>query len=287
MAFVLENEQMRLECVARAGEIQHFFDKEKNVELMYQGDEGWSGKNPTLFPIIGSTHTGSYEIDGKTYSMKNHGLIRYADLDGKVTDDAIVFTYDSNDDTRAQYPFDFHYEMKYWLEDKKLHIDYTVVNTGDKEMPFTFGLHPAFRVPQFEGEKFEDYSIDYEYEEVATQMVFDPKMEKPVEYPTVEFKSWNLNREDIDKYATIVYKDLKSTYVTLSCKGEGRVRVHFPDFPLLAIWSHPSRSNFICIEPWYGHADFEKVDVPFEKREGTMMLKPGETFKTNYIIEAL
>lgn len=29
MAFVLENEKMKLECVARAGEIQHFFDKDR------------------------------------------------------------------------------------------------------------------------------------------------------------------------------------------------------------------------------------------------------------------
>ena len=51
MCYVLENEFCRLECIEDGGQIQHFIDKENDVELMYQGDQGWSGKNPTLLEI--------------------------------------------------------------------------------------------------------------------------------------------------------------------------------------------------------------------------------------------
>ena len=32
------------------------------------------------------------------------------------------------------------------------------------------------------------------------------------------------------------------------------------------------------------HADFEKVEVPFEKREGTQFLDPHDTFEASYTI---
>ena len=48
MPFKLENEFCRLEVIPEAAEITSFFDKTNNVEIMYQGDEGWSGRNPSL-----------------------------------------------------------------------------------------------------------------------------------------------------------------------------------------------------------------------------------------------
>ena len=70
MEYVLENEHVRLECMEQAGQMKHFIDKDRNVELLYQGDQGWSGRNPSLFPIVGNTWTKDYKIDGKTYAMK-------------------------------------------------------------------------------------------------------------------------------------------------------------------------------------------------------------------------
>lgn len=283
MPYVLENELAKVEVVEKAAEIQHFFDKENNVEIMYQGDEGWSGKNPSLFPIIGSTYSKSYEIDGKTYTMKNHGLARYATFDiEKVSEDTLVCTFQSSQETLAQYPFDFIFKISYVLEKKTLHIHYEITNTSDKEMPYSFGLHPAFKV-----DNFDEYSIDFENKEEATQLITDPTFEKNIEYQKVQLDSWKLSYEDIEKYATIIYKDYTSTYVTLSKNGEGKVRVYFPGYPFLAIWTHPTRSHFICIEPWYGHADFEKETPDFYHREGTMILQPGDVQTFNYDIEIL
>ena len=75
---------------------------------MWQGHpDYWTGKNPGLFPLVGNTLDGTYEIDGKTYAMKNHGLVRYATLDC-VRDDGneVILAFDSSAETRAQYPFD-------------------------------------------------------------------------------------------------------------------------------------------------------------------------------------
>ena len=89
----LENERYVATFTEQGGEITSFLDKQTGIQYMYQGDTPyWGGKNPTLFPMVGSTYTKDYVIDGKTYAMKNHGLIRYMTLtavEGK--DDEIVF----------------------------------------------------------------------------------------------------------------------------------------------------------------------------------------------------
>ena len=110
---------------------------------------------------------------------------------------------------------------------------------------------------------------------------------QPHELKDVTFKEWKLSYEEIYQALTIIYQDLQSKYLTVCYKGEPRIRFHFDGFPYLAIWTHEKKSDFICIEPWYGHADFEPGHDDFYQREGTMLLKPQETFTTGYSFEAL
>ena len=44
--------------------------------------------------------------------MKNHGLIRYMDLKELPSDAGeVVMGMDSDEETKKQHPFDFHYEI--------------------------------------------------------------------------------------------------------------------------------------------------------------------------------
>ncbi len=62
----LENDRYMMTFCTKGGEMESFLDKESGIQYLYQGDtEYWSGKNPGLFPIIGNTYSGTYEIDGK------------------------------------------------------------------------------------------------------------------------------------------------------------------------------------------------------------------------------
>ena len=116
-------------------------------------------------------------------------------------------------------------------------------------------------------------------------MLFDETFVKPSKWVDTELDVWHLNYEDIDEYKTIIYKDFQSNYVTLAYKDQDRLRVHFKDFPYLAIWTHPKHSEFLCIEPWYGHADFDVNHTSFYQREGTQILAPNEKFTPSYQIE--
>ena len=243
---------MTLECTEKGGEMLHLVKKSTERETLYQGNQGWSGRNPSLFPMVGNTYTKDYEIDGKKYAMKNHGLIRYATLKGDVRKNELVFSLDANEQTLAQYPFNFHFEIGYKLDDE-----------------------------------FSTYTLEFEKEENTKQLLFDPSYEKNVEYQDVASKEWKLSRDDVKKYATIIYKDLKSSFVTLKHGDEDVVRVSIEGYPYLALWTHDSASDFLCIEPWYSHGDFEKETPDFYHREGTMILKPNEEWSCSYWIEVL
>ena len=113
----LTNNRYEVTFTAKGGEIESFTDLETGIQYMWQGHpDYWTGKNPGLFPLVGNTLDGTYEMDGKTYAMKNHGLVRYATLDC-VCDDGkeVIMAFDSSAETKAQYPFDFHYEVGYRL----------------------------------------------------------------------------------------------------------------------------------------------------------------------------
>lgn len=243
------------------------------------------GKNPTLFPIVGSTYNKEYKAKGKTYSMKNHGIIRYSDLKcTAINDTSITFTLEANKETLAVYPYNFKYEITYTLNNDTLEVVYHITNKDEEKMPFGFGLHPAFRVPLNENETYEDYILEFENEEHMKQLVFDESFETLPYYKDVTMKTWPLNYDEIEKYETLVYRDFTSTYVTLKGKAGNGVRVNFKGYPFLALWTAKKGAPYLCIEPWYSHDDYEKVDVAFEDREGMIVLAPNETFTTSYSI---
>ncbi|HPW52976.1 MAG TPA: aldose 1-epimerase family protein [Erysipelotrichaceae bacterium] len=274
----IKNDIIELEVIEEGGEIQSLlFD---GREVMWQGSENhWKGKNPTLFPLVGNTYSKSYQIDGKTYAMKNHGLIRYSNLVCvKHTEDEIVMELKDNEETLSKYPFRFTYQIKYSLDKNIVKVDYFIRNDGQRDMPFTFGLHPGFNV-----RNFADSYLQYEKKETVKHIVFS---EGPVYERDVTLDIWPLSYDEIMKYQTIIYKGVESKYVRLVQK-DYTVKMNFEGYPYFALWTSDDKAPFICLEPWYGHTDFQEVKVEFKDREGMMSLKPGQVFETGYSIELI
>lgn len=254
-----------------ASEIHSFRSRETGLEYMWKGDpEFWSGRNPTLFPMVGSTWDKILHINGKEYRTGNHGFTRNSDFTCvSHSENRIVMELKDSPSTREQYPFAFTLRIIYELQDATLSIRYEIVNDGDTVMPFNFGLHPAFNCPVSPDGSFEDCRIEFETEETFT------------------WKKTSLNSERIlplDREAlaeTVIIENPKSHSAALT-DGTHGVRVGFSGYRWLAFWS--PKAPFVCIEPWHSHADFEKVEVPFEQREGTQFLNPHEIFKTAYTI---
>lgn len=281
----LENTLYEVTFTLKGAETQSFTNKATGIQYMWQGDEAyWTGKNPTLFPIVSNTYTKEYQIDGKTYALKNHGFIRVSEFTCiEQTNDRIVFELCDNEETRLVYPFSFCFHTIYELSDSGLCVRYEIQNMGKVDMPFSFGLHPGFRCPLVDGERFEDYQIIFDQEEQLSQWVMDESAAKGVRIQPYQGKSIPLSYELMEAYQTLIYTGMKSNYVTLQGKEHG-VRMSIAGYPILAFWTAKPGAPYLCIEPWHGYGDFYDCKEAFYDREGTMILSADKLYTTAYTI---
>ncbi|NLH62719.1 MAG: aldose 1-epimerase family protein [Erysipelotrichaceae bacterium] len=269
--YTLKNDLVTVVIDEHASEIHSFRDNQTGIEYMWQGDpKYWTGRNPTLFPIVGSTWDKKLHIHGKEYDIGNHGFARHSDFICMEHDDAhLVMELTDNEETRKQYPFAFQMDIHYTLKGRELQIQYEISNTNDEDMPFSFGLHPAFNCPLDPKKKFEDCKISFNAPENVS--LLNGQMADTKDIP--------LNRDDLKK--TIIIASPKSTEVSLGDE-EHSVTLHYEGYEWIAFWS--PEAPFVCLEPWHGHGDFSKVEVPFEQREGTVILAPHTKWTSDYAI---
>lgn len=116
---------------------------------------------PILFPFPNRIRGGTWQFEGETYEFDKppesptsiHGLLlnrpcqaesHTADANGAT----LVCTLDSHDfaDIGRQYPFPFNISITYTLKDAALSMAVSIQNTGNRNMPMGFGIHPYFRV---------------------------------------------------------------------------------------------------------------------------------------------
>ena len=64
------------------------------------------------------------------------------------------------------------------------------------------------------------------------------------------------------------------------------LEVDFTGFPYMGIWAPKDGAPFVCIEPWFGHADYYDFNGEFSEKEGINSLEVGEKFICTYKITA-
>ncbi|MCQ2743163.1 MAG: hypothetical protein MJ239_07780, partial [Bacilli bacterium] len=234
--------------------------------IMYTPDpRSWNGTDVAIFPFVARLKEGQYTVDGKTYSMKNHGLVRYYPItvikdDGKNA----ILQFESNEETKKEYPFDFSFKINYTSTENGLFVAYEVTNTGNVDMPFGIGSHPSFKLPCIEKETETDISGNYlEFEEEVELIAVD--FNKECTFPrgtTTEMgfvKKLDLSKVFFRKFPTLVLDASKIKKVTLCKKDGSKVIMNF-NSRYIAFWSHPQYGDYVCMEPWMSLPDF--VDAP-------------------------
>lgn len=275
---LLENNKLKLTVENKGGEMSSLFYK--GINVLYDGKgEYWSGKNPTLFPIISSPNSKQYTFDGKTYPIKNHGLIRYSTLNTLVDDgNRIVLQLLSNEETLAQYPFKFDYQIEYKLNDNKVIVSYSIKNKDDKTMPFTFGIHPGFVC---------DFNNDYVYfeKDEEAQILTNKKTKESINKKLGKYMLKDF-LDDIDSYETVVFKPLNTSSYKL-VRDDYSIIIDGKEFKYVAMWTPNRNSNFLCIEPWCSIDYIKETNNPFADEFELHYLKTNEIFNISYTIELI
>ncbi len=276
---ILQNNDYFVKIELKGGQISRFKDEHKNIEYIFHGDTNyWDYTTPTLFPVIGKSYDGKYHIDNKVYEMKRHGILRDVNFNCiKNIDNTVVMRFEANEETLKQYPYYFTIDIIYTLIENKLKIEYEITNDGVVDMPFNFGLHPAFSVPLVEGKKFTDYSINFSS---PTKLYGNGPM---VDQGLVS--EIPLTYEAFEKYPTWIYHNVNSATVGIS-DGVNGVDVSVVGYPIVAIWTNAeSEAPFVCIEPWLGIPKRVEKDLDFKERDAKMTLSPNKKLILTYTIE--
>lgn len=254
----------------------------RNMDRQPPGDGFWRRHAPILFPIVGGIHENrSVATTGEKIHFSGlHGFFRNSAVQmvgaGPVADGfELRYRLDSNEVTRDMYSWDFTVMVVYTVRPDGIEQSITVTNAGSRPMPFQLGWHPGINMPVLpDGRK-------------------DCTIRLPAGPVIRMFNDENCfltgRSEPFDTAADFAFSEqgLQATYMfdcslvrpedrfVLVSDGSGslKVRVAFPDYPHLGVWSDAG-APFVCIEPWQGMDD--SVDAePFDRKFGMVMLDPG------------
>lgn len=263
---------------------------EEGKEYIWSGDPAyWTGRNPNLFPVVGNLKDGKIMINGKEYEMGRHGFARNSEFTvAEQGEDYVVFELTENEETWKRYPFKFSFQVIHRIEEHGFSTEYKVTNTGSENLPYCVGAHTAFNCPMNEGEKFEDYVLEFdEEEEAGTLLLTSAGLFKNGESePMLSGTVLPLNYDAYARLDTIVFEELNSYGVSLKHKETGHgVHMDFQDFPLIAFWTKGSaKAPYICLEPWHGCAACENESGNILEKPYVITLQPGQTKSLKYTV---
>lgn len=283
MTYTLRTENCTAVCSTKGGELISFVCEGK--EYVWNGDSKyWSGQAPHLFPAVCASLNGQVEYDGTVYPMRKHGIVRGEDF--KVVElapDFIVFEHKWNEETLKSYPYRYTLRVAHRIGETGFTTTYTV--SGEDDMIFCIGGHPAFNCPLQGGGKFEDYQLRFHNAKGATMSItkdgyIDPSMPK---LKRIAENVLPLKYTDFDRDAMIL-ENLPSKKVDLVSTQNGHgLRFRFDGFDALGIWTPIGKSApFLCLEPWCGLPASVDESGKAEDKKYAKHLKAGEEFSVSY-----
>lgn len=291
MEATISNNSIALTVNSLGAEITSLKSVKTGLEYIWQGDpQYWTGHAPVLFPIVGSLRNKRAVLpDGKECHMERHGVARRQKFkllrSGEST---LTFRVGSSARTSQMFPCPYELEITYTIRNRSVAVKYTVHNPGYDPLPFCIGGHPAFNCPiGTENDKFSEYVIEFDEAEMAFCM--SPDQETGLLNPTDRRCILNNRRtlplrHSLFEHDALVFDELNSRGVVLYNPVQSYgVRLDFPDFPYLGIWS-AGDAPFVALEPWHGMATCLDEDDRFMSKRGVCVLKPGKKKSFKYVI---
>lgn len=279
MTFELKKGGLRAVAQTSGGELVSLRGVD-GLEYIWEGDPAfWSGKNPILFPIVGSLKDGTVNFDGKPYHMDRHGFARRSEFSlTQQGEDYAVLELQENGETLERYPYPFSLKAAHRLLDNGFSTTFTVKNTGTAPMPFCIGAHTAIRCPLRTGEQFEEYELVFEKPEQAESLLLNPAgiIRHDGRKPMLnESRTIPLDYRMFTEMDTVIFSNLQSGKVSLLHRETGRgVCLDFHEFPMVAFWTNPG-APYLCLEPWQGCAAYDNESGEFSDKPFCAILPPG------------
>ena len=284
----ISNKQLTIQVSPHGAELCSIVANGK--EYLWQANPAfWKRHSPVLFPIVGSVWENEYRNEGIPYTLTQHGFAR--DMEFTLIsekEDEVRYRLVSNEETLHKYPFPFCLEIGYRIQGKKIEVMWEVKNSGEKDMYFQIGAHPAFYWPEFDASNSErgffgfDKENGLKYILISEKGCADPSTEYSLELTDGLLP---LDTHTFDKDALILENEQVRKVTLYNKEKLAYLSLHF-NAPVVGLWSPPAKNApFVCIEPWYGRCDRAHYTGEYKDKDWMQHLQPEEIFQGGYTIE--
>ncbi len=282
----IENNHLSANISLVGAELQSLKLNHNQHELIWQRDPSvWSGSAPILFPIVGRLIDGQYILDGQTYSMPNHGIVR--SVPWTVVDHGqthVTLEICDSEASRQCYPFRWKLAVRFELTELQLSVRYSLTNQDTRTLYFSLGSHPAFNL-DFGSNHISDFVL-------RTDNHGEPWQRRKIVDGTLSKQRFDLNWQGTDlplsestfDEGALVFTGIRCQQLQLLNRRDSK-RIIFDTggAPDLGIWAKPGAA-YVCIEPWYGYDDPEDHDQQFVAKPGIQTLESQTIFSSGYAI---
>lgn len=236
--------QSQLEVVPERGGIITSW-RIQGKEIFYLDSERFTnpqlsvrGGIPILFPICGNLPDNTYTYNGQQYTLKQHGFAR--DLPWEVTNQqtqesaSLTLVLNSNEQTRAVYPFDFQLAFTYQILGNSLEIQQRYTNHSTVPMPFSTGFHPYFGTSNKTQLEFKIPATEFQDQKTKTAHPFNGE--------------FDFNSDEID----VAFGQLSAQVTTVTDKqSQMQIEMSWDNayYGTVVFWTLKGK-DFYCLEPW-------------------------------------
>ena len=248
-------------------------------ECMWSADPAiWNRTAPHLFPIVGRLKQDQFVYDGQHYTLTQHGFARDCMFEVEHrSDTAVTFLLRASEETKKLYPFEFEFRVHYTLEAASIIVTYDTKNTGNNPMPYNVGGHPAMAIKL----PIDDYYLEFEQELEQERWLLDGG-HFTGQTRTMHIKQKLPLSESLFEADAVVFKDPKFQQVSLVHQTAGKlVTVCSSNWEAIGFWKK-ANAPFLCIEPWWGYADYINSNGNLFDKKGIHILKPGQQEQFSY-----
>ena len=205
-----------------------------DVETLNDPTKNVRGGVPVLFPSPGKLADDRWARDGQQGAMKQHGFARnlaWHVVESTAT--SATLRLESTAETRAQYPWDFVFDMVFTLRGTSLALEQHVTNKSGTPMPFGVGFHPYFQIA--DGDKSNariTTKATRAFDNVTKQNI---DLAGPID----------LTKKEVDLHL-LDHGSTESSLITPA----GTVTLQgSPEYTHWVVWTLAGK-DFVCLEPW-------------------------------------
>lgn len=284
--FQISNDQIMIQVDTCGAELKSLKSVPDYREYMWHGDPAyWGRTSPVLFPIVGGLKGGTYRLDGREYTMGQHGFARDMEfqLKSQVASE-IWFTLSSDQETLKKYPYPFQLEIGYELSGRTVVVKWRVAGQGNDPIWFSIGGHPGFLCPIDPGTDQTQYKLIFDAkDQIVSSCIEGGLVGDGKKTYALRNGALPITTDLFDNDALVIEKDQAHSVALARPDGTPYLTVDF-DAPLFGVWSPPKKkAPFICIEPWYGRCDRIDFTGDFKEREWGQKIA-GSAFEASYRI---